>query len=227
MLVHLVPIGRGRFELYAEPPEVETPPPAHDAGRLRRWLHNAGDQWRSIVDTARLDNASSRLGRWRDALFRTLADSIDGQRTMWSLRTAEAATALFPAHMTQAAAQNVLNTRLVDARRFHGIRFAIYLTLFLASGILFFVPGPNIVAYYIGFQAFGHMQSWRGAKQATSTLRWTLSPSEELAELDRLKGRSHADRASQVEAIAVRLGLPRLPAFFERAVARETPAEAL
>ena len=218
MLLHLVPIGRGRFELYAEPPEVVAAPPAYDAGRLRRWLHTAGDQWRSIVDTARLDAAASRFGRWRDALIRTLADSIDEQRTMWSLRTAEAATALFPAHMTEGVARSTLNQRLAEARRFHGIRFAIYLTLFVASGILFFVPGPNIVAYYLGFQAFGHMQSWRGARQATSILQWTMSPSQELAELDLLKGRSHADRASQVEAIAARLGLPRLPAFFERAV---------
>ena len=219
MLVHLVPIGRGRFELYAEPPEVVAEQPSHDAGHLRRWLHSAGDQWRSFVDTARLDSASGRIGKWRDALIRTLADSIDEQRTMWSLRTATAATALFPAHLTRDAARGALDQRLADAHRFHAVRFAIYLTLFLASGILFFVPGPNIVAYYLGFQAFGHMQSWRGARQATSTLQWTLSPSEELAELDRLKGRSHADRASEVEAIAARLGLPRLPAFFERAVA--------
>jgi hypothetical protein len=219
VLVHLVPIGRGKFELYAEPPEVATEPPPHDAGRLRHWLHNAGNQWRSFVDTARLDTASGRVARWRDALIRTLADSIDEQHTMWSLRTTTAATALYPAQMTRDAAHDALNRRLADARRFHGIRFAIYLTLFVASGILFFVPGPNVVAYYLGFQAFGHMQSWRGARQATSTLQWTLSPSEELAELDRLKGRPHQDRASQVEAIAARLGLPRLPAFFERAVA--------
>ena len=79
MLVHLVPIGRGRFELYAEPPEVVAEPPAHDAERWRRWLHHAGDQWRSIVDTARLDTASGRFARWRDAAIRTLADSIDEQ----------------------------------------------------------------------------------------------------------------------------------------------------
>ena len=217
--MHLVPIGRGRFELYAEPPEVVAEPPAHDAGRVRRWLHTAGDQWRSFVDTARLDTASGRFARWRDAVIRTLADSIDEQRTMWSLRTTAAATALFPAHMTRDAALLALNRRLADARRFHGIRFAIYLTLFVASGILFFVPGPNVVAYYLGFQAFGHMQSWRGARQATSALQWTLSPSAELSELDRLKGQPHSERASQVEAIAAQLGLPRLPAFFERAVA--------
>ena len=219
MLVHLLSLGRGRFELYAEPPAEVVAAPAHNAGRLRRWLNSAGDQWRRIVDTARLDAATGRLAKWRDLVIRTLADSIDEQSTMWSLRTADAATALFPAHLTQTAAHDALTRRLSEARRFHGIRFAIYLILFIASGILFFVPGPNIVAYYLGFQAFGHMQSWRGARQATSVLRWTLSPSEELSELDRLTGRPQRDRALQVEAIAARLGLPRLPAFFERAVA--------
>lgn len=217
MTVHLIPIGHGKFELYDEPLEVTADPPGHDAGRLRRWLHSAGDQWGRFVDTARLDEGVGRVAKWRDALIRTLADSIDEQRTMWSLRSVILATALFPAHMTRDDARDALNERLSEARQFHGIRFAVYLTLFIASGVLFFVPGPNVVAYYLGFQAFGHMQSWRGAGHGTFVVQWTMSPSQELAELDRLKSRPHAERASEVEAIAARLGLPRLPAFFERA----------
>ena len=212
MRVHLLPVGRGRFELYAEPPVAVDEPPPHEASRIRHWLHSAGNQWRRHVDAARLGGAETRLAKWRDAAICTLADSVDEQRTMWSLRLTQEADVLFPSHLTHPDARSVLDRRLIEARRFHAARLGIYAVLFL-------IPGPNIVAYYLGFQAFGHLQSWRGARQATSALRWTLHPNDELAQLERLTGIPHAARRAEVEAIAERLGLPRLPAFFERAAA--------
>jgi hypothetical protein len=219
VLVHLLPLGHDRFDVYAEPPDVEEEPLPHDAGRVRRWIRTAGDQWRRLVDTARTGSAAGRLARYRDTVVCKLAESIEEQRTLWSLRGATSATALFPAGLTPSAARATLDRLLAASRRHHGWWFAIDLTLFIASGILFFVPGPNIVAYYLGFRSFGHLQSWRGARQAASVVQWTLQPSDELAELAILAGQPHDQRRTRVEAIARKLDLQHLPAFFERAAA--------
>ncbi len=52
--VHLIPVGRGRFELYAEPPDGDDhEAPGEHGGRVRRWIHQAQHQWRRLVDAAR------------------------------------------------------------------------------------------------------------------------------------------------------------------------------
>src|SRR5439155_469943 len=45
MTVHLLPIGRGRFDLYAEPIADDEAAPDADAGTARRLLHRAGVKW--------------------------------------------------------------------------------------------------------------------------------------------------------------------------------------
>lgn len=216
MLVHLIPLGRDRYELYAEAPEEDEGPLAHDAGRVRRWLHRAGEQWREYVDAARMSTATGRFAIWRDAIICKLAATLDEQRTLRSLRTATAATMLFPSGMNQAAARAALDRILASSQRHHGQRLVIYLTLFVLSGILFFIPGPNIVAYYLGFQGFGHLQSWRGARHASADVAWILQPNPDLDELATLATQPHATRADRVRAVAQRLALEHLPAFFER-----------
>ncbi len=135
---------------------------------------------------------------------------------MWSLRGLTTATTLFPAALDAAAARATLMHLLATAQRFHGQRLVLYLVLFIVSGILFFVPGPNVVAYYLGFQGFGHLQSWRGARRASSAIRWEMEPSDLLAELETLASQPHDLRATRVAQIAAQLDLPHLPAFFER-----------
>jgi hypothetical protein len=115
----------------------------------------------------------------------------------------------------RAALERILN----HARRHHGWWLTIDFTLFVASGVLVFVPGPNVLAYYLGFRTFGHLQSWRGARQARTRVAWTFEPNDALAELGTLAGVPHAARAARVAAIAAGLDLPHLPAFFERAAA--------
>lgn len=216
---HLVPIGRDRFDLYSEVPEPADDALAHDAGRVRRWLHAAGEEWRSYVDQARVGEAVGTWARWRDAVISRLADSLDEQRTLRGLRVAASAELLYPSTLGEPAARAALMRLLADASRSHGRRLVVYLLLFVASGILFFVPGPNIVAYYLGFQGVGHLQAWRGARHAASDVRWHLVPSPDLAELGGLASQPHAQRAHAVSAVAERLGLEHLAAFFERAAA--------
>lgn len=214
----LVPVGRDRFELYAEPPQTDEFADAAPSGRVRRWIHAASEQWGAIVDAAREDGATGRWARWRDEIVCRLADSIDEQRALWALRKAHDADLLHPAGMDPEAARAAFNRILQAAQRHHGQWLVINLTLFVLSGILFFIPGPNIVAYYLGFRAFGHLQSWRGARQALApTCRWHLHPSEAFTELGRLAGQPEAVRAARVAAAASQLELPHLAAFFERA----------
>lgn len=217
MHVHLIPLGRDRYELYAEATVEDDGPLAHDAGRVRRWLHRAGEQWREYVDAARLSTASGRFATWRDAIICKLAATLDDQRTLRSLRTASTVTMLFPASLDSPAARAALDRILASSQRQHGQRLVIYLVLFVLSGILFFIPGPNIVAYYLGFQGFGHLQSWRGARHAATRVAWTLQPSTDLDELATLASQPHAARAERVRAVAQCLALEHLPAFFERA----------
>lgn len=216
--MHLVPLGRERYDLYSEHIDVadDGPLPA-DAGRVRRWLHAAGEQWQAYVDAARTSSATTGFAKWRDAVICRLAQTLDEQRTLRAIRTSTHAAVKFPdtqaADEARAAVQRILSA----SQRHHGQRLVIYLVLFVLSGILFFIPGPNIVAYYLGFQAFGHLQSWRGARHAASpALTWTFEPSADLAELGRLAGLPHDVRAQAVHVVAERLGLEHLPAFFER-----------
>ena len=218
LLVHLVPLGRERYDLYSEPPDSadEGPPPA-DAGRVRRWLHSAGEQWQAYVDAARTSTATSGFAKWRDAIICRLAQTLDEQRTLRAIRTSDRATVRFADTQTPEGARAALQRILSASQRHHGQRLVVYLVLFVLSGVLFFVPGPNIVAYYLGFQAFGHLQSWRGARHgASSAVVWTFESDADLAELARLAVLPHAVRAAAVHSVAERLGLEHLPGFFER-----------
>ena len=112
---------------------------------------------------------------------------------------------------------------LAAAARQHHLRwFVIDLTLFAASGVVFFVPGPNLIAYYFAFRFIGHLQSWRGARQALQRIAWQFVPDDDLAELASLVDVPRETRAPSVAAIAARLNLGRLSAFFDRVAERPT-----
>jgi hypothetical protein len=223
MTLFMVPVGRDKYELYSEAPEEPVQPLDADAGRFKRWAHAAHAQWHALVDGARRaphDRAAyGRFAQWRDQVVCRLAESIAEQRTLWSLRKVTAATVRFPSTIDADKARAVLDRSLAASQRHHGWWLVVDLILFIASGILFFVPGPNIVAYYIAFRVVGHLNSWRGARQGSQRMAWTFEPDANLAELASLVEVPCEARASRVEAIAARLNLPRLSAFFERVAA--------
>ncbi len=217
MTVYLVPVGKSRFELYAEPPEEPSTPPSLHAGFLQRWSYLAAIRWHEIVDAARRGQGSGRLARGRDAVVRRLAETIAEQRTLWGLRGRSAATVLFPSLLSTASARATLNASLAQARRHHGWWLVIDVILLLGSAVLALVPGPNLIAYYFLFRLVGHLQSWRGARDGLERVAWRLEANQSLAELASLVDVPRAARASRVAAIAARLNVPRLSAFFDRA----------
>lgn len=218
MTVYLVPAGRDRFELYSEAPEEDAAAAGQKEPFFRRWAHHAGARWRELVEVARRGTGGGgRFARWRDNLVCHLAESMAEQRTLGALRIPNAATARFPSTTRPAAARAALDGLLADGRRHHGRWLVIDLVVATITGpLFFFVPGPNVLAYYFLFRVYGHLQSWRGARRATERIAWTLEPDQGLAELGSLVDVPRAARARHVAAIAARLNLQRLSAFFDR-----------
>jgi hypothetical protein len=199
-----------------EEPEVADGSEPHE-GFIRRSMHRIGVRWRELVDMARRGHATGRFARWRDSLVCHLAESIAEQRTLWALRKQAAATARYPANATEADARAIFDALLNDSRRHHLRWLVIDLVLVVITGpLFFFMPGPNVIAYYFLFRVIGHLMSWRGARQAMERVDWRLEPDHSLAELASLVDVPRAARASRVAAIAERLSLPRLSAFFDR-----------
>ena len=220
--VFLVPAGLDRFELYSEAPdESPTTPTQHDRA-FRRWAHRASLRWHALVEAARHGSPDGRLARSRDRIVSRLAETIAEQRTLWALRDQSSVVLRCPSSLEPARVRAILDALLAHARGHHLRWFIIDLGLFIASGILFFVPGPNLVAYYIAFRLVGHLQSWRGARQAAERIAWTFEADPGLAELASLVDVPRETRAPRVAAIAERLNLPRLTAFFDRVAVRSS-----
>jgi hypothetical protein len=215
--IFLVPAGRDRFELYSEVPEEPGPEPPRHGGRLRLAMHAVLTKWHALVDAARHSSATGRVARWRDRAVCRLAESIAEQRTLWSLRERDAATVRYPSNIEVGVARRTLNALTADARQHHLKWLVVDAVLCAITGpLLFFIPGPNIVGIYFLLRVVGHYLSWRGAKQAVERIDWSFVADESLAELASLAGLPRAARAGQVEAIAARLNLSRLGAFFDR-----------
>ena len=87
---------------------------------------------------------------------------------------------------------------------------------FVASGLLFLVPGPNIVAYYFAFRIVGHYLSLRGARQGLDAVTWTTEQSAPLSDLRRAIEMDAEERDRRVHAIADALKLEHFAKFVER-----------
>lgn len=223
MTIFLVPARRGRYELYSEAPEgpdsaeaAEGAADAQSGGRFRRWMQRASEQWHHLVAQARQGRGGGRFARWRDRAVCALAESIAEQRTLWALRREVATTVQMPSGLDVTDAQALLMANLAESRRHHVRWLVVDTTIFLVSGVLALVPGPNLIAYYFAFRCIGHLQSWRGARQGMDVVAWTFVPDQNLTELTELVDVPRTTRAARVEAIAERLNLRHLADFFDR-----------
>lgn len=220
MVVYLVPSSAGRFELYAEVVSEPSREPA--AGRFTRVMAAAAAGWRHVVQTARDRRRTSRVGRWTDGLVCGLADRLAEQRGLGALRGRHALVVRFPSGLGAAQAELELRRGLARVARRHRWRSALYLALFVVSGALAIVPGPNVLAYYFAVALFGHLQAWRGAMHASTGVRWVLEGDQDLADLARLVDVPRDAREADVAAIAERMKLRGLASFFNRVAAPST-----
>ena len=187
VVVYLVPVGVGRYELYAEAPDHDEPdktPPG--------WF-----------------------GRLSARAVRLALATVGDQRTLWALRNVQSATLVHPAGMSDAESAAIRDRLLARAARHHAIWLGVCAVLLPPTILLAIIPGPNIVGYYFAARGVGHYFSWRGAKRG-SAARWDTRGEPALTELGGLAELPREARASRVEDVAARLKLSSLAAFFDR-----------
>jgi hypothetical protein len=221
MNVYLVPIASDRYELYCEVPDEpleEAPEPATGfigrlKARFRAMLADAErDRRRGHVerdDQGWAARAKARTMRW-------VAESVAEQRLLWHLRRQSNVCLYYPDDIDAGTSDRCLRKQL--RRDFEKHRFWLIVDSvgFVASGLLFLVPGPNLVAYYFAFRMVGHYLSMRGARQGMKTVVWSSEPSAPLAELRRVIELEGDERDRRVSAVAAALNLDNLVKFFER-----------
>jgi hypothetical protein len=226
--VFLIPVGAARYELYCELPDDEsevTPPPA---GFFRGLYHRFRQ---AIAEVERERHrprgepppAHPNGGRWymrvRRAVLCRIAETIAEQRLLWHLRRQTEAVAVHPEDLAPADALETVRTNLrgdFDKHRFWVIIDGL---LFIVSGLLVVLPGPNVVAYYFGFRLVAHYLSMRGARRGLDDVKWGTRASAPLTELRSAIGLGPDEREARVSDIAARLQLPRLSTFFRRIAA--------
>jgi hypothetical protein len=227
MDVYLVPVGVERYELYCEvPDDPDAPEEEQPTGFFRRLKA----RFTAMLAEAERERHQARherpRGGWASRVkaksMRWVAESIAEQRLLWHLRRQAHACLFYPDDLDESGAIASLRRQL--GRDFEKHRFWLIVDSlgFVASGLLFLIPGPNVIAYYFAFRIVGHYLSLRGARQGLDSVIWTHEQSAPLAELRRAIGLEADERTRRVHDIADALNLEHLATFFER-TAETTP----
>jgi hypothetical protein len=233
MDVYLVPVGTDRHELYCEVPDE--PPDGKEGDRTgqppRGFFSRMRARFRDMLAEAERERRQGRAGsraepgekkdqgwmaRAKARVMRWVAESIAEQRLLWHLRRQADACLFYPDDIEEERANAVLRSQLRTDFEKHRFWLIIDALGFIISGLLFFVPGPNAVAYYFAFRLVGHYLSMRGARQGLSVVKWRTERSAPLAELRRAIALDPAAREQHVHEVALRLRLEHLASFFER-----------
>ena len=237
MDVFVIPIARDRYELYCETEssgdeptldETAEPPQASIMGRLRRRLSprrllkefsqllKAAEQRQHGGADVDADAPQGWAGRAQDRMLAWVAERIAEQRLLWNLRSQTSAVLAHPQDMTFDQVLTLVRGKLQHDFERHRRWLVIDSLLFIVSGLLALVPGPNILAYYFLFRVVGHWLSMRGARQGLDHVTFTSRPCPPLAELRDLVDMEPATREQRVHDIADRLRLQHLTTFFDR-----------
>jgi hypothetical protein len=221
MDVYLVPIGCERYELYCEvPDDPEEPDDAAPSGFIGRLKQRFSAMLAEAERERRRGHAPEEprgvFGRARARTLRWVAESIAEQRLLWHLRRQSEACLFFPDDLDERGATELVRRQL--GRDFDKHRFWLIVDSlgFVGSGVLFFVPGPNIVAYYFAFRMVGHYLSLRGARHGLDAVQWTSQTSAPLSELRGAIDLDGDERDRRVDAIAATLKLEHFARFFQR-----------
>ena len=224
--VYLIPIGGGRLEPYCEPADDTQPiDPNEERGlfrrlmdRFRQMLADAEDDRRRRARGEETVDPGTVLGRLKQRTLRSIAEHINEQRLLWHLRKHTHATLHHPDDVTADEALQVMRTSLRKDGDRHVLWLVVTTILFIASGALALVPGPNVLAYFLGFFVVARYLSWRGARHGLSSVVWQMAASTPLSELRGALQLSGEAREPLVLDIAMRLRLEDLPLFVARMV---------
>lgn len=229
--VFLVPVGPDHYQPYCEPPETDVVAGGDDArgfvrrlrARFKAMLAEAEQERRRAARGEARPPAPTRTGRLRDRVLRYVAEHIAEKRLLWHLRHEDEALLFHPDDMSGPDALARLKSEMRRDTDRHLLWFVVNLVLFIASGALAILPGPNIIAYFLGFFVVAHYLSWRGARKGLTQVTWHAEASRPLSDL---RAALHMDapmRESSIRDIAARLRLEDLPTFVQRVAFRVQP----
>ena len=228
--VYLVPLGSAGYELFCESAEGEDVDPVQEASgagrfyaRFRRMVAEMQGQRRARrlaevpADPATKQPLAIRL---RNTVVGWVAEAIAEWRLLWHLRKQTAIELVHPPDIDGDRALVLTRRQLGRDADHHLRRLFTSSCLALLLGLLFFVPGPNVIGYYFGFLAIGHLLAWRGARHGLAHVQWRTRASEPLGELRGILDLNPDERASHVRDVAGKLGLDYLAPFVERMAVR-------
>jgi hypothetical protein len=223
--VFVIPVGPGGYELYCEQPFTAEPSAVSvNPGVVGRIKHRfeellrRAEQWEPPL----ADSSRGLMARLHDKAMGWVAERVVEQRLLWNLRRETTVTAVHPDDLSTDEARAIVFRALQQDAERHaywvwvdGVLFAV---TFVALGPLFLlIPGvANLPAVYFGFRTVGHWYSRGGARHGLGAVTWTERPSSLLTELREAESAPPDVRDAQVEAIAARLQLQNLGAFYDR-----------
>lgn len=224
MDVYVIPVAPDRYELYCEHDgsDAEVVGDVPSQGRVAKMYASFKEalarveQERLSGETRAYEAPRTWTERMKDRALCWIAEKIAEQRLLWRLRNESALMLHFPDDMIAETAIGEARAELQREADRHMKWMIIDGLLFAGSGIFFFVPGPNLIAYYFGFRLVGHYLSHRGAKHGLSEVRWQSCASPQLSRLRRVLALDPHEREREVHEIASALHLPHLAKFFER-----------
>ena len=227
--VYLVPLAVAKYELYCETPdEDDDPTESASVGgifvRFREVLAQAQESRRAkrLAAVPTVSGVSqSWVTRVHNRLISWIAEAIVDWRVLWKMRTQSAVTLFHPADLDGSVALEIARSGLRrDADRERRWLIIDGTLAAVIGPLLFFVPGPNLIAYYFVFRSVGHWLAWRGARNGLVQVSWQTKQSPELADLRDILSLAPDDRARFVRDVEARLDLEHLAAFVERIVVR-------
>jgi hypothetical protein len=224
MDVYVIPVAADRYELYCEHegPDAEMIGEAPPQGRFAKMYANFKDALARVEEErlsglARVhDGPRTWTERMKDHALCWIAEKIAEQRLLWRLRNESKLMLHYPDDTTSDAAVCIARAELQREVDRHMKWIVIDGLLFVGSGVFFFVPGPNLIAYYFGFRLVGHYLSRKGAKHGLTEVRWCSCASPQLSRLRRVLALDPREREREVHEVASALQLPHLAKFFER-----------
>ena len=224
MDVYLIPVGHDRYELYcedhgdAEAIVGDVQPTGRFAAIFHKFkaaLAQVEEERQSGVPRVH-EGPRSWTQKMKDRGLCWVAEKIAEQRLLWRLRKETEVKLLHPDDMTGEQAMTKVRTNLQHEADRHLKWTIIDGVLFVLSGIVALVPGPNVLAYYFGFRLVGHYLSRRGAKHGLEDVKWSECASVQLSRLRKAMTLLSHEREQQVRQVASELQLQHLATFFER-----------
>jgi len=228
MIVYLVPVGDRRYQLYVEvAPEAPGGEPTAPSGN--GWVARQIHKFREMLAEAEQERLRRESGEpehgsglWK-AILRRVAETVAEQRLLWHLRHQTDAEVAHPDDISSAEALREVRAEFARDEARHRRWMLIDGAIVAVTGpLFFFVPGPNVVAWYFTFRAGAHFLSWRGARKGQTSITWRADASAPLSAVRSALGLPTHERRLRLLELGDELGLKHLAGFVERVSARCT-----